>query len=150
MCFGSLYFFYCFCLLFQTRSVQITYECTWLQCRIPGANDEAQTEFVEKWIGTHSLDSKTVLGKPLMVTEFGKSSRSTGFSIVARDSYFGTIYNSVYSCARNGGPCGGALFWQVMAEGMENWSDGYEVALERSPSTAAVITQQSARIASVS
>ncbi|XP_073032294.1 putative mannan endo-1,4-beta-mannosidase 9 [Primulina eburnea] len=116
---------------------------------VPGANDEAQTEFVEKWIGSHSLDSKTVLGKPLMVTEFGKSSRSSGFSVVARDSYFGTIFNSVYSCARSGGPCAGALFWQVMADGMENWSDGYEVVLEQSPSTAAVINQQSARIASL-
>ncbi|XP_073127471.1 putative mannan endo-1,4-beta-mannosidase 9 [Henckelia pumila] len=117
---------------------------------VPGANDEAQTEFVEKWIGSHSLDSKTVLGKPLMVTEFGKSSRSSGFSVVGRDSYFGTIFNSVYSNARSGGACGGTLFWQVMAEGMENWSDGYEVVLELSPSTAALINQQSARIASIS
>ncbi|KZV24756.1 mannan endo-1,4-beta-mannosidase 9 [Dorcoceras hygrometricum] len=117
---------------------------------VSGATDEAQTEFVEKWISAHNLDSKTILRKPLMVTEFGKTSRSSGFSVAARDSYFGTIFNSVYSCARSGGPCGGALFWQVMAEGMENCSDGYEIVLEQSPTTVAVINQQSARIASIS
>lgn len=84
-----------------------------------------------------------------MVTEFGKSSKSSGYSVGVRDNYFGNIFNSVYGCARTGGPCGGALFWQVMAEGMENWSDGYEVVLEQSPTTVGVISQQSRRISSL-
>ncbi|KAI3444959.1 hypothetical protein Pfo_001624 [Paulownia fortunei] len=116
---------------------------------VPGSNDEVQAEFVEKWIHAHIDDSKSILGKPLLVTEFGKSSRSGGYNVGARDRYFGSIFNSVYSCARSGGPCGGALFWQVMAQGMENWSDGYEVVLEQSPSTAAVVYQQSRRISSL-
>ncbi|KAI3444958.1 hypothetical protein Pfo_001623, partial [Paulownia fortunei] len=116
---------------------------------VPGSNDEVQAEFVEKWIQAHIDDSKSILGKPLMVTEFGKSSRSGGYNVGARDRYFGSIFNSVYSCARSGGPCGGALFWQVMAQGMENWSDGYEVVLEQCPSTAAVVYQQSRRISSL-
>ncbi|KAG8373476.1 hypothetical protein BUALT_Bualt11G0028200 [Buddleja alternifolia] len=52
-------------------------------------------------------------------------------------------------CARIGGPCGGAIFWQVMAQGMENWSDGYEVVLEQSPSTTNIINPQSRRISSL-
>ncbi|KAK6162896.1 hypothetical protein DH2020_002737 [Rehmannia glutinosa] len=116
---------------------------------VPGANEEGQAEFVEKWIQAHIDDSKSILGKPLLVTEFGKSSRSAGYTIGARDTYLGNVFNSVYSCARTGGPCGGALFWQVMAQGMENWSDGYEVVLELSPSTAAVVYQQSRQIASL-
>ncbi|KAL3845099.1 hypothetical protein ACJIZ3_002502 [Penstemon smallii] len=114
-----------------------------------GASDEVQAEFVEKWIQSHINDSKVVLGKPLLVAEFGKSSRSAGYTIGARDKYLGSIFNSVYNCARDGGPCGGALFWQVMAQGMENWSDGYEVVLEQNPSTAGVIDQQSRRISSL-
>ncbi|KAK6154129.1 hypothetical protein DH2020_013768 [Rehmannia glutinosa] len=102
-----------------------------------------QYEFAEKWIETHVNDSKSILGKPLPVTEFGKSSGSSGYNVGARDRYLGNIFNSVYNCARTNGPCGGALFWQVMAQGMENWSDGYEVVLEQSPSTAAVVYQQS-------
>ncbi|KAG8372598.1 hypothetical protein BUALT_Bualt12G0083100 [Buddleja alternifolia] len=112
-------------------------------------NDEVQAEFVDKWIQAHINDSKVVLGKPLIVSEFGKSSRSSGYNVGARDKYLGDIFNSVYSCAKTGGPCGGAIFWQVMAQGMENWSDGYEVVLEQSPSTTDIINQQSRRISSL-
>ncbi|KAL7135448.1 hypothetical protein ABFS83_11G097100 [Erythranthe nasuta] len=116
---------------------------------VPGSSDEVQAEFVHKWIQTHIDDSKSVIGKPIMVTEFGKSSRSSGYNVEARDNYFSNIFNSVYSCARTGGPCGGALFWQVMAQGMGDWSDGYEVVLEQSPSTIGVISQQSRQISSL-
>ncbi|CAA0827134.1 Mannan endo-1-4-beta-mannosidase 7 [Striga hermonthica] len=115
----------------------------------PGSSEEGQAEFVEKWIEEHVEDTKNIVRKPLLVTEFGKSSRSSGYNVQARDDYLGNVYGSVYRCARSGGPCGGALFWQVMAEGMENWSDGYDVVLEHSPSTAAVISQQSRQIASL-
>ncbi|KAL7135432.1 hypothetical protein ABFS83_11G095600 [Erythranthe nasuta] len=116
---------------------------------VPGSNDEVQTEFVHKWIQTHIDDSKSVIGKPIMVTEFGKSSRSSGYNVEARDNYFSDIFDSVYRCARTGGPCGGALFWQVMAQGMGDWSDGYDVVLEQSPSTVGVISQQSREISSL-
>ncbi|KAL0396448.1 UNVERIFIED_CONTAM: putative mannan endo-1,4-beta-mannosidase 9 [Sesamum calycinum] len=117
---------------------------------VPGSSDGAQEEFVEKWIQAHINDSQSILRKPLVVSEFGKSSRSSGYTVEARNTYFGLIFDRVYGCARTQGPCGGALFWQVMAEGMENWSDGYEVVLEQSPTTAGVIDQQSRRISSLS
>ncbi|KAL6562792.1 Beta-mannosidase B [Orobanche hederae] len=117
---------------------------------VPGSNDEGQAEFVEKWIETHINDTMSILKKPLLVTEFGKSSRSSGYNVQARDKYLGNVFNIVNICARShGGPCGGALFWQVMAQGMEDWSDGYEVVLEQCPSTAAVISLQSRQIASL-
>ncbi|CAA0814573.1 Mannan endo-1-4-beta-mannosidase 7 [Striga hermonthica] len=116
---------------------------------MPSSSDDEQDEFVDKWIKSHVEDSKSVLGKPLLVTEFGKSSRSSGYNVGMRDRYFGSIFNDVFGCARDEGPCGGALFWQVMAEGMENWSDGYEVVLEQSSSTAAVVYQQSRQISSL-
>ncbi|GFQ01303.1 putative mannan endo-1 4-beta-mannosidase 9 [Phtheirospermum japonicum] len=121
------------------------YPETW----VPDANETGQAEFVEKWIQAHVDDSKSVLRKPILVTQFGKSSRSLGYNVQDRDNYFRNIFNIVYSSAQTRGACGGALFWQVMAQGMENWSDGYEVVLEQSPSTASVISQQSRQIASL-
>ncbi|KAL3630425.1 hypothetical protein CASFOL_023409 [Castilleja foliolosa] len=115
---------------------------------IAGANVEAQEKFAYKWIEAHIYNSKSIIGKPLLVTEFGKSSRSTGYSVGARDKYFGGVFNDIFYCARTGGACGGALFWQVMAQ-MDNWSDGYEVVLEQNPSTVAVVTQQSRQISSL-
>lgn len=121
----------------------------WLVFRVSGASDEARAEFVAKWINAHIEDCKSILGKPLLIAEFGKSSSSVGYTVEARDEYFGTIFNMVYECASKGGSCSGTTFWQVMAEGMENWGDGYQVVLEQSPSTAAVIAQQSKKISSL-
>ncbi|KAJ3695899.1 hypothetical protein LUZ60_001276 [Juncus effusus] len=116
---------------------------------ISGSNDETQLEFVKKWIESHIQDSSNVLRKPLMVTEFGKSSRSSGYNAGVRDSYLRTIYDAIYESARVGGPCAGGLFWHVMAQGMEGWSDGYEVFFAQNPSTGSVISQQSSRMANL-
>ncbi|KAF7154603.1 hypothetical protein RHSIM_Rhsim01G0197400 [Rhododendron simsii] len=103
---------------------------------VPGSDEEARAAFVEKWIQAHIQDSKSVIQKPILLSEFGKSSKSAGYSVAMRDNYFQSIYNTVYTCARTGGPCGGGLFWQLLAPGMDNFRDGYEVVLEESPSTA--------------
>ncbi|KAJ1699759.1 hypothetical protein LUZ63_008271 [Rhynchospora breviuscula] len=113
---------------------------------ISGSNDEAQLTFTKNWLESHIQDA-AALGKPLLFTEFGKSSRSSGYNVSVRDSFLRTIYDAIYASARAGGACAGGLFWQVMAQGMEGWSDGYEVVFSQCPSTASVIQQQSRRIA---
>ncbi|KAL3528019.1 hypothetical protein ACH5RR_012675 [Cinchona calisaya] len=113
------------------------------------SNNEAVAQYVDRWIKARIDDSSYVLGKPLLLTEFGKSSRSPGYQVVARETYLPNIYNSIYTCARTNGTCGGALFWQLMAQGMENLSDGYEIVLEQSPSTVGVIAQQSNGLSSL-
>ncbi|XP_058187015.1 mannan endo-1,4-beta-mannosidase 4-like [Rhododendron vialii] len=116
---------------------------------VPGSDEEARAAFVEKWIQAHIQDSKSVIQKPILLSEFGKSSKSAGYSVAMRDNYFQSIYNTVYTCARTGGPCGGGLFWQLLASGMDNFRDGYEVVLEESPSTASVIAQQSQKLSAL-
>ncbi|KAK9057739.1 hypothetical protein SSX86_022577 [Deinandra increscens subsp. villosa] len=116
---------------------------------VSGGSDEAQAKFVEKWIKSHIEDCKSILKKPLLISEFGKSSWSTGYNVKARDDYFENIFNMAYESARSDGSCSGTTFWQVMAEGMDNWCDGYQVVLEESPSTATIIAQQSQKISSL-
>ncbi|KAG6704364.1 hypothetical protein I3843_07G125900 [Carya illinoinensis] len=110
---------------------------------LAGSNDEVQAAFVDKWIEAHIADSKSVLNKPLILGEFGKSSKLPGYSLEKRDHYFSKLYNAIYTNARSGGPFVGGIFWQLMAQGMDNFRDGYEVVLEESPSTARVIALQS-------
>ncbi|KAG6648157.1 hypothetical protein CIPAW_07G127800 [Carya illinoinensis] len=110
---------------------------------LAGSNDEVQAAFVDKWIEAHIADSKSVLNKPLILGEFGKSSKLPGYSLEKRDHYFSKLYNAIYTNARSGGPFLGGIFWQLMAQGMDNFRDGYEVVLEESPSTARVIALQS-------
>ncbi|KAL3622442.1 hypothetical protein CASFOL_033853 [Castilleja foliolosa] len=117
---------------------------------LPNTTETIKAKFVQKWIKAHIDDSQSVLHKPILLTEFGKSLNSTNHNTSARDAYFRNIYNRVFNNARSGGACGGALFWQVMAIGMKSWSDTYDVVLEQSNSTDAVIKKQSERMAFLS
>ena len=116
--------------------------------RVSGS-ESAQDAFVDKWIQAHIQDSSDVLKKPILIGEFGKSSKLPGYTVEIRDSYFQKLYNAIYRSASNGGPCAGGLFWQLMAQGMDGMRDGYEVILQESPSTANVIAQQSHKLSSL-
>ncbi|KAK1278793.1 Mannan endo-1,4-beta-mannosidase 1 [Acorus gramineus] len=114
-----------------------------------GSDEQSQLNFLHRWLESHIQDAGSVFGKPLMVTEFGRSSSQAGYSTGQRDNMFGRVYNTIYGCARSGGPCPGALFWQLLVEGMDNWKDGYEVIMSENPSTANIIAQQSHQISSL-
>ncbi|KAL0360210.1 UNVERIFIED_CONTAM: Mannan endo-1,4-beta-mannosidase 2 [Sesamum radiatum] len=114
------------------------YPDAWLS----GKDDDAQMAFMRRWMTSHWTDSRTLLKKPMVFTEFGKSSKDPGFSIASRDSFLNAIYSNIYSLARSGG-IGGGLVWQLVAEGMESYSDGYEIDLFQTPSTSSAISQQS-------
>ncbi|KAF7086178.1 hypothetical protein CFC21_089504 [Triticum aestivum] len=114
---------------------------------VPGSTSEQQVEFMKKWMASHTEDAAAALRKPLLVAEFGW--KSSGNAVAARDDYFRMVYDAIYASVKGGGPCAGGLFWQVMAPGMESWTDGYEVVLERSPSTTAVVSQECTRIGGI-
>ncbi|KAL9430472.1 hypothetical protein AB3S75_025793 [Citrus x aurantiifolia] len=117
----------------------------------PGnTSDEIQLEFVNRWIQAHIQDSDSILKKPILIGEFGKSYKYPGYSEQKRNSYFQRVYDAIYDCAKSKGPCGGGLFWQLMTQGMTNFGDGYEVVMEISPSTANILHQQSLRLAVLS
>ncbi|XP_058076951.1 mannan endo-1,4-beta-mannosidase 1-like [Magnolia sinica] len=116
---------------------------------IPNSNEQAQSAFLQSWIQAHLQDANTVLRKPILFTEFGKSSRIPGYTTSVRDNFLGTVYNTVYASARSGGPCGGGLFWQLLVQGMDNFRDGYEVIMAESPSTANIIAQQSHKLSAL-
>ncbi|KAG5569221.1 hypothetical protein H5410_058987 [Solanum commersonii] len=83
-------------------------------------------------------DARNILKKPLVLAEFGKSSRGQG----SRDIFMSSVYRNVYNLAKEGGTMGGNLVWQLMAHGMENYDDGYCIVLGQNPSTAQIISDQ--------
>lgn len=101
--------------------------------------------FMQRWMTSHWTDSRTILKKPMVFSEFGKSSKDAGYSINARDSFLNAIYTNIYNFARSGG-IGGGLVWQIMGEGMESYDDGYSIVLNQNPSTNAVIARQSTQM----
>ena len=114
-----------------------------LCCRLSGQNEDSQMAFMQRWMLSHYQDSRTVLKKPLVIAEFGKSNKDPEYIINKRDSYINAVYRNIYMMARSGGTIGGGLVWQLMAEGMGPYCDGYEIILPENPSTAGIISQQS-------
>lgn len=119
-----------------------SYPDQWLS----GSNDQSQLLFLNNWLNTHIRDAQYVLRKPLLLTEFGKSSKDSGFSTYQRDLLFNVVYYKIYSSAKRGGAVSGGLFWQLLTQGMDSFRDGYEIVLSESSSTANLIAQQSHKL----
>jgi hypothetical protein len=93
---------------------------------------------------SHWEDARTILRKPLIFAEFGKSKKDPGYTENERDIFLNSVYTNIYSLARTGGgSMAGGLLWQVMAEGMDSYYDGYEIILPQDASTTALISKQS-------
>ncbi|KAL3638610.1 Mannan endo-1,4-beta-mannosidase 2 [Castilleja foliolosa] len=108
-----------------------------------GKNENEQMGFMERWMTNHWDDARTILKKPLVIAEFGKSSKDPGYNLNERDLYMGNVYRDIYRYARTGGTMSGSLVWQLMAQGMDEYHDGYEIVLAQSPSTAGIMSRQS-------
>eukprot|EP01018_Ginkgo_biloba_P008525 Gb_29706 [translate_table: standard] len=102
-----------------------SYPDIWLS----GSDEEAKLSFLEKWVEKHLEDASRVVKKPVLFAEFRKS--------------------SICKSASSGGAAGGGLVWQLMAEGMDSFDDGYDIVLSESPSTAAVISSQSRKMSAL-
>ncbi|KAK9066790.1 hypothetical protein SSX86_014113 [Deinandra increscens subsp. villosa] len=106
-------------------------------------NEDSQMAFMKRWMSSHYEDSRTILKKPLVIAEFGKSSKDPGYNVNKRDSYMNAVYRNIYTEAKTGGTVGGGLVWQLLADGMGSYGDGYEIILSENPSTDGIILQQS-------
>lgn len=117
-----------------------SYPDQWLQ----SSSDESQIAFLNNWLYNHIQDAQNILQKPLLFAEFGKSLKIAGPN--QRDELYNTVYTAIYSSARGGGAAIGGLFWQLLAEGMDSYGDGYEVIMSQGTSTVDLITQESQKL----
>lgn len=107
---------------------------------------ESHLPFVKKWTRDHIEDCENILNMPVIFGEFGLSERDGGYNVSFRDTFVQTVYDSVLESVRSGGSGGGSLIWQLFPEGVDYMNDGYAVVLSKSPSTANIISRQSARL----
>ncbi|PKI35596.1 hypothetical protein CRG98_044050 [Punica granatum] len=114
----------------------------WELMNEPRCQDDISGKWVQDWAAEMAAYVKSIDGNHLLE--------------VGLKGFYGTtfpnkqqIYGAIYGSASSGGPCVGGLFWQLLARGMSNMADGYEVILEENPSTANVISQQSWRLSSL-
>lgn len=112
--------------------------------RLESSSDESQIAFLNNWLNNHIKDAHNILQKPLLFAEFGKSLKISGPN--QRDELFNTVYTAIYSSASGGGAAIGGLFWQLFAEGMDSFRDGYEVIMSEGTSTVDIITRESQKL----
>ncbi|CAA7056210.1 unnamed protein product [Microthlaspi erraticum] len=122
------------------------YPDSWLPLQSSSRTEE-QDAFVDKWIGAHIEDCDSIIKKPLLITEFGKSSKFPGFSLEKRNKFFKRVYDVIYDSARTGGSCTGGVFWQLTTNRTGLLGDGYEVFMKQGPNTTArLIAEQSSKL----
>ncbi|XP_020868090.1 LOW QUALITY PROTEIN: mannan endo-1,4-beta-mannosidase 1 [Arabidopsis lyrata subsp. lyrata] len=121
------------------------YPDSWLP--LQSSRTGEQDTFVDRWIGSHIEDCNNIIMKPLLITEFGKSSKYPGFSLEKRNKFFKRVYDVIYDSARTGGSCTGGVFWQLTTNRTGLLGDGYEVFMQAGPNTTAqLIAEQSSKL----
>jgi len=116
---------------------------------MPQLSEPEMLAFMQNWVTAHIQDTG-YLQKPVLFSEFGKSSWTPGFYEGERDNFMSLVYDAIYNSAMNQGPGAGALVWQLTtASLLSNTQDGFAFVLSQNPSTAAIMQSQSYRMAQI-
>ncbi|PAN44200.1 hypothetical protein PAHAL_9G024300 [Panicum hallii] len=112
-----------------------------------GSGAAAQLAFFRNWTRSHARDTELYLGKPLLVTEYGKFLWDGVANRTQRDRFLGQVLDSIYASAAGGGPLVGGAFWQLLDPGMDTLRDGYEIILPEDQRAATIIGNHSRQLA---
>ncbi|KAK4438658.1 Mannan endo-1,4-beta-mannosidase 2 [Sesamum alatum] len=110
---------------------------------------EYKLKFVYKWMLSHIEDGDKELKKPVMFTEFGLSTENNDFTPTQRERMYKVIYDVIYKSALRNKAGAGALVWQFLVEGMEDFNDDFGIIPWKRASTYKLFTEQSCRLAKV-
>jgi len=92
------------------------------------------------WVRDHIDDSTDLLGKPVILEEFGR-----GRPVETRDVYYQGWYDEIYLAAQAGEAAGGSNFWILYHDDYEDY-DGFGVYYPEDTSTCAIIAAEAARM----
>ncbi|KAG8061614.1 hypothetical protein GUJ93_ZPchr0003g18484 [Zizania palustris] len=119
-----------------------------------GSTADEQTSFFRNWTRSHVDATAAYLGKPLLVTEYGKflwEREGGGATNTQRNYFLGMVLDAIYASASNGEPLVGGAFWQLLLidDGMDDLRDGYEIILPEDTLAASIIGNHSEQLASL-
>lgn len=124
----------------------INYECLH---RFHEHGVEEQLNFVSKWMLSHIEDGDNVLKKPVLFSEYGLSTTIPNFSVPDREDMYRTVLNIILKSAKKNRSGAGALVWQFLVGGMEDYTDAYGMVPGESSSTHILFIKQSCRLAKI-
>lgn len=114
-------------------------------CRIKDADLETKKNFLSHWVDAHINDGDSLLKKPVLLTEVGFPIRMNKQENDI-NKLLKIVYDRISESANKGEAGAGALIWQLVVEGVEDYSDQYSFIAWDYPSTYELITQQSCRL----
>ncbi|KAF0912297.1 hypothetical protein E2562_013977 [Oryza meyeriana var. granulata] len=121
-----------------------------------GSTADEQAAFFRNWTRSHIDATAAYLGKPLLVTEYGKFLWKGGASAnkTQRNYFLDVVLDAIYASASRGGPLVGGAFWQLLldgdvVDGMDDLRDGYEIILPEDTRAASIIGKHSEQLASL-
>lgn len=119
-------------------------------CRIPYADLEAKTHYLSQWADSHISDGDEVLKKPVLFTEVGSLVHGNNQGLADEDILLKTMYDKIYESAKKRQAGAGALIWQLLVEGVEEYGDKFSFVAWDNPSSYKLILKQSCRLQSIS
>ncbi|KAK5770914.1 hypothetical protein PVK06_047072 [Gossypium arboreum] len=84
-----------------------------------------------------------------MFTEYGLSNQNKDVQASQREQFYRTILDLNYKSAKKKGSGVGALVWQFLVEGMEEYNDDFGLVPWETPSIHKLTIQQSCRLARI-
>lgn len=119
-------------------------------CRKVGKGLEQKMKYISKWLVSHIEDGDEELKKPVLFAEFGLSDKNKDFDHAHRDVFYKSIFDIVYRSAKEGRAAAGAIVWQLLVAGMEDYKDDFAIVPEERPSLYRLIKKQSCRLVKLS
>ncbi|XP_065852964.1 mannan endo-1,4-beta-mannosidase 6-like [Euphorbia lathyris] len=116
---------------------------------IPDADFEAKANYLSHWVDSHISDGDFVLRKPVLFTEVGFLWHVNKKGANERNALLKIMYDRIYDSAKNRQSGAGALIWQLLVEGVEDYSDRFSFVPSDYPSTCQLIEEQSSRLQSL-
>lgn len=113
---------------------------------MPHADASAKTDFILRWLDSHISDGENMLKKPVLVTEVGCPLHVKNQGSYDRDTLLKAVYDRIFESAKKGQAGAGALIWQLLVEGMEEYGDRFSFVAWKQPSTYKLIVEQSCRL----
>ncbi|XP_002974444.2 mannan endo-1,4-beta-mannosidase 5 [Selaginella moellendorffii] len=110
---------------------------------MPEVSFEEQLKGFSKWVDTHVQDGALRLQKPVLVTEFGLKTKS---STRHRLELLKAMYDAAFDSARNGEACAGAMLWQLLEEGLDEYGDDYAIVPRDEPQVTELVGAHSCRL----
>ncbi|KAL2328215.1 hypothetical protein Fmac_021642 [Flemingia macrophylla] len=101
--------------------------------------------FVSKWMHSHIEDGDKVLNKPVLFSEFGLS--DINFTLSERKTMYKTILDISYNSAKKNKAGAGALVWQFLVGGMQEFSDDFGIVPWEKTPIPSLFVEQSCRLA---